>query len=279
MITEEQKKHFKDKGFLLVPGILSNEEVTFLRKRILQIFNSQDWKISPYNTERVLSDVYNTFPEFLDITLTEKIISIIRSLLGTQPVLMPETSIHYKFYTGWHKDTTSQEKAGHRFHLKPESLMLESGFYLQDNDEYGGGLTIMPGSHKTTDNFINPRPEKSFLEKVKTKLAESSEEKDPYINPHKHQIYDVPSKAGDLVIFNFLTNHRATLPKVCKTDEVPYEKHKLAFFNAYSINNTSANEYFEYIKSRPEPFYKYLNGRKPNNEILKKAHDLDFIAL
>lgn len=279
MISEEQKLHFREKGFLLIPGILTKEEVGFLRKRILQIFDTGDWKKSPYNTERVLSDVYNTFPEFINITITEKIINIIRSLLGTKPVLMPETSIHFRFYTGWHKDTTTQEKTGARFHHNPESLMIESGFYLQDNDEYGGGLTVMPGSNKTPDNFIASAPDKSFLEKIKNRITKNSEETDHYINPHNHQIYNIPSKAGDMVIFNFLTNHRATLPKICKTDEVPYEKQKLAFFNAYSIDNSTAGEYYNYIRSRPEPFYKYLNIRKPNNEILKKAHDLDFIAL
>ncbi len=280
MLSQEEITSFRENGYLLIPAVLTKDEVDHLRKRILGIFSSGEWKKSEFNTERVLSDVYNTFPEFLDITITKKIVGIIVDLLGTKPVLMPETSIHYKFYTSWHKDTTSQEKAGNQFHYKKEALMLEAGFYLQDNtNDYGGGLTVMPGSHKTSDNFTLERPERNLFQKIKNKIAEAPEEKDEYVNPHRHKILDIASKAGDLVIFNFLTNHRATLPKVCKTDEVPYEKQKLAFFNAYSINNATANEYYNYIKSRTEPFYKYLNIRKPNSEILKKAQDLDFIAL
>ena len=154
MITAEQKKQFEEKGYLLVPGVMSKEEVAEMRKKVLHIFDSGEWKKSPYNTKLSLSDVFETFPEFLNYTLKPKVLEVVKGLLGENPLLMPESAIHYRLYTPWHKDTTSQERAGHNFHHKPEALMIEAGFYMQDNDEYGGGLTVMEGSHRTKDNFV-----------------------------------------------------------------------------------------------------------------------------
>jgi ectoine hydroxylase-related dioxygenase (phytanoyl-CoA dioxygenase family) len=277
MLSDEQIENFRNDGYLIVPNILTSDEVSFLRNRITTIFNSDEWKKSVYNTAQVLSDVYNTFPEFIDITINEKIISIVKSLLGEKPVLMPETAIHYQFYTGWHKDTTSQERAGNTFHKKPESLMIEAGFYLQDNDEYGGGLTVMQGSHNSNDVFKDTSIlDYTISDRIKNKLGIYKEEKNKRINPNNHKIVDIKSKAGDLVIFNFKTNHRATRPLRCAIADIPADKKKIAFFNAYSINNTTANEYLNYIYSRKEPFYEYLKNRVLINRLIEKSNELKF---
>ena len=191
----------------------------------------------------------------------------VKDLLGEMPVLMPETAIHRGFYTGWHKDTTSQEKAGHRFHYEKEALMMEAGFYLQDNDDLGGGLTVMPVSHTDQDIFHLPRRKRSLMTRVLAKMKGYNEEEDESINPHKRRIKTIPSKAGDLVIFNFLLNHRATRPRFVKPEEIPVEKSKLAFFNAFAANNSYAKDYLDFLYSRKEPFYQALKSSARNPEL------------
>lgn len=268
---ESQKQFFSDKGYLIVPNVLSTEEVAFMRKRILGIFETGEWKKSAYNTDRVLSDVYNYFPEFIEITLNKKVLQAITNLLGKDPVLMPETAIHYQFYTGWHKDTTTQEQQNLMFHHRPESLMLEAGFYLQDNDEWGGGLTVMEGSHKVPDPFVSgAHYTKTFFERIKNKILNIDDDHRKKINPYNLSVVDIPSKAGDLVIFNLKTNHRATVPVKRDISQLPEQKKKIAFFNAFSVNNDTAKSYFEYICARKEPFYQNLKSRKQLHEDLVK---------
>ncbi len=279
MINEADLKFFDEMGYLVVPNVLTDADLQLMRKRIKDIFSSGEYKVSPFNTDRVLSDVYNAFPEFIDITLNEKILGMIKQVLGDKPVLMPETAIHHKWYTGWHKDTTTQEKMGYTFHHQPESLMIECGFYLQDNDELGGGLTVMEGSHKTTDLYTKPRPPKSLSNRIATKILGDKDPLGDHLNPNHHKIVDIDSKAGDMVIFNFKTNHRATFPRTVKPEEVPEEKSKIAFFNAFSVNNSTANEYLEFILNRPEPFYQNLKTRKLNENLLNKAKQLDFTVI
>lgn len=276
MLSKEQIDFFNREGYLLIPGILSQAEVAELRKKILDIFESGKWKESEFNTNRVLSDVYNQFPELVEKIITKETIAAVSDLLGDQPVLLPETAIHYQLYSGWHKDTSYQEKDGQSFHLKPGSLLVEAGIYLQDNNEYGGGLTVMPGSHKTPDNFIQPRETPSIIARVKNKIAPVSEEENKKINPHGHQIVDVPSKAGDLIIFNFKTNHRATMPKKVKVSEIPREYRKLSIFNAFGVNNESTREYLDYIKSRPQPFYQSLGENRLAETLVKSSAELGF---
>lgn len=276
-LTQQQINDFNEKGYLLVPNILSAEEVQYLRRRISEIFSSGEWQKSPFNSKHVLAEVYNYFPEFIDITLKKEVIEILADLCGTQPVLMPETGIHHQFYTGWHKDTSTMQKSGENFHLKDDCLLLQCGFYLQDNTQkYGGGLTVMEASHLTSDTFITNDIEHTFFDKVKIKTGLYSEEKNKKINPHKHKIVDIPSKAGDFVIFNMKTNHRATNPVNDDPDSVPAEISKIALFNAFTKDNFSADNYFRYISSRPEPFYQALKNRSANEQLNALAEKLNF---
>jgi hypothetical protein len=263
MLSSEQIKSFNELGFIRVPDVLLKEHVAELRSKIQDIFQTDTWKKSPYNTNQVLSDVYNFFPELLDQTLNSTVAEIVKDLVGENPILMPETAIHYSFYTSWHKDTTSLERAGNHFHLKPDFNMIQVGFYLQDNDEYGGGLTVMPKSANDADSFVDPNAnELSLMNRIKNKLGLYNEEKNFLLNPNKRSILDIESKAGDLVIFKFKTNHRATFPrKPITLEQIPNHKKKIAFFNAFSVNNETAEEYLNYIYSRPEPFYQNLKSR------------------
>ncbi len=279
MSNDKNIEFFNKNGYLIIPNVLSLSTVETLRSKILDIFSTGGWKSSEFNTEKVLSDVYNVFPEFIEMTLTEDVLNSVKTILGPHPILMPETAVHYKFYTGWHKDTTSQEKMGYQFHHKPESLMIECGFYLQDNDEYGGGLTVMEGSHRTEDVYTKPPSQKSVVSRISNKLFGSADPLGDSINPNQHPIVDIKSKAGDMVIFNFKTNHRATMPQKVKVEEIPDQFSKIAFFNAFSVNNETANDYLNYIKSRPEPFYQNLKNRILNDQLVKKAKQLDFTVI
>ena len=158
--------------------------------------------------------------------------------------------------------------------------MLEVALYLQDNsEEYGGGLDVIPGSHFLPDKYVKPRlPAKGalgrFWRNVKYKLARYGlqvKEKTPVGR------YLIPSKAGDLVLFNFKIDHKST----AANGPIPPERRKFAMFFACSANNRHVENYIQFLLSRPD--YHYLkNHRYPeslqeladeNNVILGKAEE------
>ena len=278
MLSQTEIDFFDTNGYLVIPGVLDQQTVSGLRSRILSIFESEEWKKSAFNSSQILAKVFDDFPEFIETILNERVIHALEQLLGTTPVLLPETAIHHRFYTGWHKDTTSQEKAGLDFHKKPGAKLLQCGYYLQDNDLHGGGLTVMKGSHLTSDHFQQPLPEWGTVKKIKRKLGLYNEEKDSSVNPHKHEIVDIRSKAGDFVIFNMCTSHRATLPDNGRIGDVPSEKSKIAIFNAFAADNFSAEAYYNYIISRKEAFYQSLADTTRSARLLEHAEKLKFIV-
>ncbi|MBI2269183.1 MAG: phytanoyl-CoA dioxygenase family protein [Bacteroidetes bacterium] len=277
MVSDATIDSFKKDGYLLIPGFVSKEDINQLRSTIQPYFENGSWSKYQFNTKHVINNVYETFPEIINLIINKELINVLSKIFNSKPVLLPETTIHYNIYTSWHKDTTTQEKMGHMFQWKPNALMVEAGIYLQDNDEYGGGLTVMPGSQKDPDYFKDINlSEPTLINKIKKKLALYNERSDKVVNPYNRDIFDIPSKAGDLVIFNFLTNHRASLPIGYKTEEIPFSKKKLAIFNAFSIDNETCNEYYNFILSRKEPFYSNLKNRGVLPALKTKAEELNF---
>jgi hypothetical protein len=91
-------------------------------------------------------------------------IEILRKLLGNDFVVLRECAAHFQGFGGWHKDTTSQEFAGHLFQWSENYLMVEVAYYLQDNDEeYGGGLDVEPGSHRKPDSHVVKRSSNPWI--------------------------------------------------------------------------------------------------------------------
>ena len=80
----------------------------------------------------------------------------------------------------------------------------------------------------------------------------------------------IPSKAGDLVIFDFRLDHKASWP--IRPGEVPLEKKKLALFAACTANNEHAQSYLRYIKQRPD--YGFLKSHEYSaavKDVVQKA--------
>ncbi len=279
MITQQQIEFFEDNGYLIVPNVFDINETLEVRNKLMNLFDSSE--IS--ETDRAkgigeLPDLYYTHPEFISFTINDKILGIARQLLNDEkPILTKETSSHRGFYPNWHKDTTTVEKYGNVFHKSPDFNMVRFGVYFQDNNEYGGGLSVFAGSHKTADNFLMPVQERTIYRRIMDKFMPLSDEKSPKINPFNHQLIEIKSKVGDLVIFHFKTNHRATLPKICSPNEVPRQLAKISLFDTFGRNNETTLQYNEYLKSRVEPDYDLFRNRKDfSKELIRKAEELNF---
>ncbi|MFN8278598.1 MAG: phytanoyl-CoA dioxygenase family protein [Chitinophagales bacterium] len=301
MLTQEQKDFYEKNGFLKVPKLYSKEQIAAIRTGLLRIFSTDDWKKNPYNTEKCLVDLYGYFPEFLDIILTKEVVEVIKDLLGENPIMFPEYPVHFREYAGgWHKDATTQHREGHRFQLNPTHRVAKFGIYLQDNNEYGGGLTVIPGSHKTSDEFAHidysaPRPlvrrgmDKAVIMIKNNNLYKYSllrpfidwylnfaERTDKRVNPHGGEIYDIPSEAGDFLIFDHLLDHRGTFPKICQIKDIPEDKWKLSIFHVWGRNNDDSRQYMDFLRSRPEPFYQSMAHKAPPANLVKKGQELGF---
>jgi hypothetical protein len=250
MVTQEQKNSFAQNGYLLVPGVLTPQQVKSLREYLRPKFETPAEQRPKGDTDHVMFNVFSRNPALRWLLFHEPTRQILRGLLGEDFVVLRETSAHFEVFGGWHKDTTAQERAGQTFHLEPEYLMVEVAYYLQDNSaEFGGGLDVRPGTHRERDRYAAPKKDdlSSKLRGVRDRVFGAPDE-------NKNNL-SVPSKAGDLVIFDFRVNHQATQRT---STNPPPDRQKMAIFIACSRNTPQVQRYHDYIASRPD--YGYLQG-------------------
>jgi hypothetical protein len=266
MLTEREIEQFHRDGYILVPNVLSAEQIAQLRAFLRPRFDLPSAKHFPGDTDHFLFDVFNRYPEMRWLLFHEPSMQIIKSLLGEDYAVLREAVAQCNQYGTWHKDTTSQEMLGHVFQRESDYLMLEVAYYLQDNtDELAGGLDVEPGSHLHPDPFLGRRWKlhnalgQSVLSTAWQRVTGRSSE---FIT----DFVSIPSKAGDMVIFDFRINHRASQPRNLSAAN---DSGKLAVFLACSRNNEHVKTYHDFISSRPE--YVYLKDFSYDPELLKQA--------
>lgn len=259
-------------GYCLVPGVLSAADVMRTRATLDQIFADPNSARAGDITEHaqlgsVRIDVFNRHPALQWMIVHPPIVQALRTLLGDDFVVVPETAAHSAGYGRWHKDTTSQERAGETFHRAPDFAMVQVALYLQDNDIWGGGIDVRPGSHRQPDRFINAT-DKTVFDKLRTKAQEWG------VLPTPPGVA-VPNRAGDLVIFDMRLDHKASWPSRRGIPPV----RKQALFWIASRNNAHARSYLRYIQTRAD--YTYLQGYayEPQLAALCQQHHVNLLEV
>jgi len=275
MIDELATSKFHSDGYLLVSSVFNMDEIDFLRERLIEKFDSDIRGKS--DTPDCLYDIVNRFQDFEFLLENETFLNIFREILGADFVFIPEMVAHDSSFGDWHKDTTSLEYSGHLFHYESDFLMIQTAVYLQDNtEEYGGGLVAVPGSHMepypdkyVASRMIAHKNSAKFGVRIKNHLLRFLKicGYKPKELTRSGQVH-IPSKAGDVVIFNLKLDHKAAWPK----RNIPNERRKLALYFVCSKNNRHARAYVNYLQSRPE--FSYLKDHKYSERLLKLSNNI-----
>ncbi len=206
-MSEREKYLFDLQGFLVVKDFLSATEVSALNEAIdvnrdkRTAHHKSDLEGTPLDGEFGPFWHYNgmlTWPEpwcepFRDLLAHPKVIPYLNTLLGRGWKL--DHSVDVLTATagcqglGIHGDGTvtfngSRFYAYHNGRMRCGLIVCE--YYLTDVNLGDGGLCVIPGSHKS--NYPCPRD---------IRMWEANQE----------IVYNIPAKAGDLVIFNEATSH------------------------------------------------------------------------
>lgn len=171
---------FQRDGFVHVPGVFSADEVSALRRAVLAEAERAKrlGQRQPTATgEIVPSRDVPSMPGLEDLVFDDRLVGLARQLLDTpKPVYFGDSGIMVGgSQRGFHKDNTNRDDATHADWQSTYGL-LRMGLYLQDHSEHSGGLRLRVGSHLHAD--------------VTTGRS-----------------YAVPTKPGDVVIWNLRTTH------------------------------------------------------------------------
>lgn len=250
-------------GFVLIKEAIPKQRVKEVRQFLLPIFQERKEKgLNPNKgLKDVLFDTYVNYPEIIDTLCNLSTIQALQTLLGQDFVLIPDSSVAREYYGTLHTDMTGNELHGWMFHKEPDFRIVTVGLYLQDNNQYGGGLFVVPGSHKQADPYVEIQKKRLSVQKSKIKrLIHKLSRKRIFnyerpLREHAGGI-DLPIEAGDVVIFDMRIIHRASYAQV--KDPAP-DGGKIAIYSRCSKNNKHAKLYTEYLKSLKTPGYEYIH--------------------
>ncbi len=246
-MNDASRQQFEDKGYMLVPGVIGQTTVKALRDFLLPQFEKEK--------TNVLSDAVIRFPQILDVLKTPKLLEVLGELLGRPFVVPPHSSAEHNRFGVFHADTTGAEISGETFHRDPNYRMVTVAIYLQDNNEYGGGIRLAPGTHSKLDPYVELTKRKA---KIREKFNRSPLQQMlkrltrgklyDWDKPFRDHPYgeDIPTKAGDALIWDMRIAHRAS-PQLVKAQK---GGGKISvFFTAGANNDVTKKDYVKYVYS------------------------------
>jgi hypothetical protein len=260
----DSKEFFDEYGFALFKNVFSKDEILLMRAQLRSLISMPSSFPGDWDNGQIFkslrADIFNRNENLQWIFLKQELSDALRKVIGNEIAFVPEMVFHYMGFGNWHKDTTSQENANVNFHYEPDSIGVECAIYLQDNsDEFGGGLDVIPGSHKMKfDPFIKP---KGIAEKIISKVIKNDIQEE--CSKKTFRIY---SEAGDFIIFNKKLNHRSS---PLNNKNVPVDKEKMALFFIAGVDNRHLAEYVKFIKTRPD--YTYLKDYSYSEDFYRKC--------
>lgn len=201
-------------GYCVVPQVLAQDHIDSLRNIYLRTFadsNLVTLKPSEFLKNEAIAD----------IIFNPQVIKTIETIIGKEFCIYPDFTIRKSLYIPWHTDTAylSIKDTDDDEH----SDMVQMSIYLQNNAlESGGGLEIIPGSHRQK-NLNRQNLMANEIDFNQAKL--------------------MPSMAGDLVFWDSRLIHRSSHANINKET-------KLALQWTISRTEKFSLHYLNYLNDR-----------------------------
>ncbi len=201
-------EQYERDGFVALRQLISRSEVATLRKWLFDQFKE-------HGQPRFLKPgLCLGLPELCELPFHERVVDALKQLVGDDYRQIGDLHVHHNIYGIWH--TEAGPDGRRRYQLDPNFRVVKCGMYLQDNDERGGGLTVLRGGHRfpvRAPGVRLPFHSKALRDAILRRRGATR----------------LDLAAGDLLLFDFQLPHIATRP-------LPSHRchpHKLAvFFNA-----------------------------------------------
>jgi len=279
--NEAIKANFLEQGYHVVHGTLSPERTKEVREFLIEKFNEK-YPNENLMEANIIFDHLCLYPNLIDTITNDKLVSALKAILGEDFLLMPPASCIRNSFWRLHTDLTTMEGHGYPIGTRPDFLGVAIGTYLQDCDEQGGGMFVVPRTHKYRDPLVKRRElEKGigvpWFSNITRKLTKNRFPHYEDYSAFEKGGFDLPTKAGDTVIIDMRILHRGSIPTAKERIRT-----KLGIFNtAVARTDTDLLEYWlEYLvhSDRDHPFH-YLRENRNIDELKQAANKCGFSAL
>lgn len=277
-LTPEERSQveaFQTQGYHLVRNVLSPARVAEVRAFLKTQFDQRYQDEDLMRTD-VLYDFHCAFPELFDTFANSKLVNTLNLLLGQGFVLLPAVHCLRNSFAQLHTDTTTIEALANDWVAKPDFKFVTVGIYLQDCDEQGGGLFVVPGTHRNPDPIVKRRQLSDgkgvpFFSKVLRKLTH-----DRFPNYSDYSKYEkgglnLPTKAGDAAVFSMRILHRGSAAVAERRTS------KMGLFFHATPPGPYVQDFLRYCDSRKDQ--NHLRGARNLAPLQKAAEPFGFTVL
>ena len=260
-LNATQRAAYEQDGFLLMPDLFNQEEVTFLfdaMQNMRDEFTNAGRKeviAEPGSGEvRSIFNVHRLNEIFANLVRDPRVLNVARESLGSE-VYIYQSRINYKpgfngkeFY--WHSDF----ETWHSEDGMPAMRALSCSILLTDNSEANGPLMVIPGSHQHYVSCMGETPDENYKKSLKKQEVGVPDEILLRYLADMGGIKSCTGKAGSVIFFDCNTMHGSN------SNISPFPRS-----NVFFVYNSIDNQLQDPISSlvpRPE-FVAAREGIKP----------------
>lgn len=253
MDYDAMRKDLNERGFTLVKGLLSPDEVDYYidRMEVLSgitregMQGSDQWKGTGRGSggsSWTLPDGVVKHKDFWPLLYHERLVTIVRELLGDDVRMLQHNDIHVGFSAiSWHRDSVNRD-----YGVGPDwdesdapYRLVRCAMYLQTYEESSSRLGLIEGSHKPPNGPVTQA--QKFNER-KLKWLGAANYLSPKVQMAASNATWVATDPGDTIIFDPRTIHSGsyiTGPKY--STFVAFGVENKHFFNHYN--------YYRHVRS------------------------------
>jgi hypothetical protein len=259
--NDKMVAEFSKNGFILLKNVFSEEQCDQLRTQIFNKFEEINLDYRKVSSSLTQSQLFS-IPNFWKFMVHTKVVQALKVILEPEYSLIPNFNVQKNKFGlsqvsiakipipkryGWHVDSGAEPF--NPCHVDPDYRFIKCGLYLQDNDpEYGGGIDVVPGSHKILFRTGVDRLD-GKIRLFKGKLGIIFNNK------------TVPIKKGDVVIFHSFLMHSSTHPKDIFKNITEFDI-KTAYYSSMPLQKTKLTLYFDACRSQfASPFLSVTTQR------------------
>ena len=137
----------------------------------------------------------------MDAVTNERLVTALKIILSEDYVLMPPASIIRNSFWNLHTDTTTMTVQGFPFDERPDFTGVAIGTYLQDSSDQGGGMFVVPGTHKKQNPLVKRKKQMNGIDvplyaKVLRKLTGNRLPNYEDFSVFEKDGIDLPSQSG-----------------------------------------------------------------------------------
>ncbi|MGB6155031.1 ectoine hydroxylase [Castellaniella sp.] len=213
-LTPEQLQSYEQNGFLVLPEVLTAQEVNALREEATSLENNpavQEGKEvirEPGGTAlRSIFRVHQLGRRLADLPRDPRFLEVARQILGSE-VYIHQSRVNMKpaldgkeFY--WHSDFET-------WHVEdgmPAMRALSCSVLLTDNTPFNGPLTLIPGSHRQFVACVGETPEENYKTSLRRQDIGVPDPLSLRMLAEQGGLQAVTAPAGSVVFFDCNTLH------------------------------------------------------------------------